>query len=133
MIETCIPLALKQQVVRTLLADPYKIALYTKQASLGVNDGVYSPKGECDGSGYSAGGFQLTGAKAVIDGEFVCVTFDDAKWPYSSIKAAGAQVYNSRTKVVLATIAFGEEKVSSNGPFVVLMPKATREDAVFSI
>lgn len=98
--------------------DTYKIALFTAGANLDPDSTqTYTPVGEVKGQGYEAGGLVLSGIQYATDD--ACMGWASGpRWPVSSIRARGALIYNaSKNNAALVALDFGEEKVSSVGPF----------------
>ncbi len=129
-----VTIAAKEHLLRSWLEQgDWYIALYTTAADLNTTVGTYSPAGEVSGLGYKAGGKALAGGRIEMDDGVACWTFDDAKWPVSTITAAGATIYDRKTKIALKHLDFGGKKVSSNGPFTVFMPLASRDTALIRL
>lgn len=99
--------------------DTYKIALFTASANLGYDTKTYTPVGEAKGPGYEAGGQALSGIK--YDYEPASVGWSASpRWPNSSIRARGALIFNaSKDNRALAVLDFGEDKISSVGPWFI--------------
>lgn len=110
-----------------LAADTYKIALYTSSATLSKSTTVYTTTGEvAAGGGYTAGGQNLSGRSAALDGDTAVLDFADAQWAASTITARSALIYNStRSNKAVAVLDFGSDIVSTNGNFNVVFPAAT--------
>lgn len=104
--------------------DQFFIALYEAAAPLDADTTAYTPEGEIVAPGYTAGGQllvqpQLLGPVARI----TYVTFSDAIWPNSSIRARGALIYNqSFQQAAVAVLDFGSDQVSNQGNFHVQFP-----------
>lgn len=107
-------------------SDEFRIALYTSDADLGVETTAYLSEGEVAGPGYEAGGqvlrnVQILGPVARAS----YVTWDDAKWPQSSLVARGALIYNqSSGQRAVAVMDFLANQVSNTGEFWVKFPPA---------
>lgn len=128
----CAKLAMMNGVHRE--NDNYRIALYGKTAELSCETKAYSPKGECTGAGYEAGGKGLTGRRALLVDGVACLTFDDVAWQRSTIEALGALIYNaSRDNAALCTVAFDVELCAYNGELALDFPVATPDTAVVTI
>ena len=83
---------------------------------------------EASGSGYIAGGKQVTMLLQAIDNtnNDVEIHFDTVTWTGSSITARGAVIYKRRGGAASADelvqyIDFGADKISSSGNFIVEM------------
>ncbi len=127
----------KLHAVRSLAApgDEVCIALYGQESHIGPATARYTTDGEVRAKGYVAGGKKLEGYASGVDGATAYVNWtENPVWPVSSIRAKGALIYNrSKGGMVLAVIEFDELVVSTNGPFVVPMPRSTALDAVLRI
>lgn len=114
----------------------FKIALYTSSASLDASTTDYTTSGEVVGTGYTAGGTELTNIDPATSGTTAFIDFADATWPSATITAAGALIYNTttdggtNTTDAVAVISFGGDKTSTNGDFVVQFPTADASNAI---
>lgn len=115
--------------------DTFKIALYTSSATLGASTTAYSSSNEvASGNGYTTGGETLTSVSPTTSGTTAFVDFGDVTWSASTITANGALIYNSNaSNAAVVTLAFGSDKSSSNGDFVIVMPTANATDALIRI
>jgi hypothetical protein len=117
----------------------FKIALYTSAATLGASTTDYSTSDEVVGTGYTAGGVTLTNIDPTSSGTTAFIDFADATWASATITANGAIIYNtttdggSGTTNAVAVIAFGGDKTSTNGDFVVQFPVADATNAIVRI
>jgi len=112
----------------------FKIALYTSSATLGASTTAYSTSNEITGTGYSAGGNTLTSVSPTTSGTTAYVDFADTTWSSSTITANGALIYNANSSnAAVVTLAFGSDKSSSNGDFVIVFPTANATDAIIRI
>jgi hypothetical protein len=117
----------------------FKIALFTSSASLDATTTDYSTTNEVVGTGYTAGGENLTSAGASLSGTTAFVDFSDVTWSTATITANGALIYNTETNDgtgttdSVAVLAFGGDKTSTNGDFVVQFPTADSSNAVIRI
>lgn len=112
----------------------FKIALYTSSATLGASTTAYSATNEVTGTGYTAGGETLTSVSPTTSGTTAYVDFADVTWSSSTITANGALIYNSNaSNAAVVTLAFGSDKSSSNGDFVIVFPTANATDAIIRI
>ncbi|HZV61632.1 MAG TPA: hypothetical protein VFF75_04390 [Methylophilaceae bacterium] len=106
--------------------DTYKIALYTSAANLSAATTAYTATGEVSGTGYTAGGANLAGFAASLDGSTAVLDFTDPTWPASTITARGALIYNSsKANRAVAVLDFGGDITSTAGTFTVTLPAAT--------
>ena len=114
--------------------DTFKIALYTSSATLGASTTAYSATNEATGTGYTAGGNTLTSVGPTSSGTTAYVDFADTTWSASTITANGALIYNANSaNASCVVLAFGSDKSSSNGEFVVVFPTANSTDAIIRI
>jgi len=111
--------------------DTFKIALYTSSANLDSATTVYTTSGESSGTGYTAGGEDLTNVGVSLSGTTAYLDFDDVTWSAATISAAGALIYNSsQGNKAVAILSFGATYSSTNGNFTVTMPAATSTTAI---
>ena len=112
----------------------FKIALYTSSATLGASTTAYSATNEVTGTNYTAGGETLTSVSPTTSGTTAYVDFADVTWANSTITANGALIYNANSSnAAVITLAFGSDKSSSNGDFVIVFPTANATDAIIRI
>lgn len=113
----------------------FKIALYTSSATLGASTTAYSTSDEvASGNGYTAGGETLVSVTPTTSGTTAYVDFGDVTWSNATITANGALIYNANaSNAAVVTLAFGSDKSSSNGSFVIVMPTANATDALIRI
>lgn len=117
----------------------FKIALYTSSATLGASTTDYTTSNEVVGTGYTAGGATLTNIDPTSSGTTAFVDFSDVTFTTATITANGALIYNtttdggSATTNAVAVIAFGGDKTSTNGDFVVQFPTADASNAIIRI
>lgn len=126
-ITTAICNSYKQEILEGVHAstDTYKIALFTSSATLGAATTAYSTTNEVSGTGYTAGGINLTNFTSGLDGSTAYITFDDAVWTSATITARGALIYNSsKSNKAVAVFDFGGDVVSTSGTFTVDLPVA---------
>jgi len=117
----------------------FKIALFTSAASLDAATTNYTTSNEVVGTGYTAGGATLTNIDPTTSGTTAFVDFADVTFSSATITANGALIYNTTTDGGTATtnavavIAFGGDKTSTNGDFVVQFPAADASNAIVRI
>jgi len=120
-------------------SDTFKMALFTSSATLGAATTNYSSTNEVSGTGYTAGGQALDNGSVTLSGTTAYVDFDDETWTTATITANGALIYNTQTNGgsgttdAVAVLAFGGDKTSTNGDFVVQFPTADASNAVIRI
>ncbi len=105
--------------------DTIKAMLMTDTYSQNIDTDVFKDdvSGEATGTGYSAGGVELTGASITIDTSSDLAKYDanDASWLASTITAYGVVLYKDTgtpsTSPLVAYISFGENKSSVDDEF----------------
>jgi hypothetical protein len=117
----------------------FKIALYTSSATLDATTTDYSVSDEVVGVGYTAGGNSLTNIDPTTSGTTAFTDFADTTWSSATITANGALIYNSTTDGgstttnAVCALAFGGDKTSTNGDFVIQFPTADASNAIIRI
>jgi hypothetical protein len=117
----------------------FKIALFTSSASLDASTTDYSTSNEVTGVGYSAGGETLTNNGVSTSGTTGFVDFADVTWSTATITANGALIYNTTTDGgtgttdAICVLAFGGDKTSTSGDFVIQFPTADASNAIIRI
>lgn len=126
----------KQQILQAgqnLASDTLYMALYTGFATLGPNTTAYDAldANEVVGTGYTAGGQQLTGVTiGTSTNGVVYVNFDNVVWTSAAFTARGALIYNTtRDNASVAVLDFGADKICTN-TFTVTMPANTDSTAL---
>ena len=103
------------QGVHNLLTDTLYMALYTGNASINAATTAYTSSNEVSGTGYTAGGNQVTGATVNTYGYTAYVNFNNVVWPNSVITARCALLYNvSKGNKSICVIDFGSDKTMLN-------------------
>lgn len=111
--------------------DVLKIALYTSQATLSSSTTAYTTSGEIVGTGYVAGGLELTGRIAGYSGNTGWLTFNDVYWQFSTITARGALIYDSsQSNTAIAVLDFGADRSVTSDTFRVVFPAGSATTAV---
>ena len=114
--------------VHNLLVDDIYMALYTGNANLNADTTVYSSTNEVTGTGYVAGGVQMTGVTINTSDYTVYVNFANTEFN-ASVTARCALIYNaSKSNKSIAVLDFGSDKTSTN--FIVTMPANTATSAL---
>lgn len=113
----------------------YKIALYTANANIGTDTLVYTTDNEVSGTGYTAGGKNLTIIPAELDqsNKTAYVSFNNVSWDNAAFTARGALIYNGNTNASVAVLNFGSDKSSNGASFTVQFPGFTSTTAVIRI
>ena len=133
-IQQTLTTSFKQQMLQAgqnLATDTLKMALYVAEANIGPNTTVYATDNEVVGTGYTAGGQQLTGVTiSTSTNGVVYVSFDNVLWNPASFLCRGALIYNTtRGNASVAVLDFGSDKICSN-TFTVTMPANTATTAL---
>lgn len=106
--------------VHDLTTDVLKIALYTASADLNESTAAYSTSNEVTGSGYVAGGVEMTGVTVSSSGFTAYVNFANVVFG-AAVTARCALIYNSsKADRAIAVLDFGSDKTSAN--FTITMP-----------
>jgi len=109
------------QGVHNLLTDTLYMALYTGNANINASTTAYTSSNEVTGTGYTAGGNQVTGATVNTYGYTAYVNFNNVVWTNSVITARCALLYNvSKGNKSICVIDFGSDKTMLN--FTITMP-----------
>lgn len=108
-------------------ADVYRIALYTSASNMGAGTTAYTTTNEVTGTGYTAGGMNMTGITVALDGNSAVLDWTtDPVWATSTITANGALIYNSsKGNRAVAVLSFGGDISSTAGNFTVTLPAPT--------
>jgi hypothetical protein len=113
------------QAGQNILTDTLYMALYTAYATLNADTTIYTTDNEVTGTGYTAGGVQVTGATISTDttNNIVYVNFNNVSWPGASFTARGALIYNtSKSNKSIAVLDFGSDKIFTSVNNTVTMP-----------
>ena len=123
--------------------DDIRIALYTSSASLDASTDGYTTSNEitnASGSAYSAGGKQLTSVAVTENSTSGVFDAADPEWTSASFTARGALIYNktlgdasSNTRGAIAILDFGGDFTVSGGTFKIVLPTASRSNAIIRI
>lgn len=108
-----------------LSTDTLYMALYTGFATLGPTTTEYTTDNEVTGTGYTAGGVEITGVTINTDSvsNTVYVNFDNVSWPGANFTARGALIYNSsKSDKSVAVLDFGSDKTFTSVTNTVTMP-----------
>lgn len=119
-----------------IITDTLYMALYTAFSDIGQLTTVYTTDNEVTGTGYTAGGVEVTGAVLSTqttgpDAGTVYVNFDNVSWPGANFIARGALIYNtSKSNKSVAVLDFGSDKTFSSTSNTVTMPANTATTAL---
>lgn len=107
-----------------------KMALYTALADLNADTLVYTSNAEVVGTGYTAGGKDLTNVTVSKSGTTAYLDFDDVAWNPANFTARGAMIYNpSLGNLAVAILDFGSDKTATTS-FIVQAPANTPTTAL---
>lgn len=108
------------EAVHNLLTDELWIALYTANADLNAATTVYVATNEVTGTGYAAGGIQLTGVTINSSDYTAYVNFNNVVFN-AAVTSRCALIYNkTKGNKSIAVLDFGSDKTSAN--FTITMP-----------
>jgi hypothetical protein len=112
----------------------YKIALYNALANLDDATLAYTTDNEITGSGYTAGGVNLTPTTILSNTEdnTAYVSFSNVVWSPANFTCRGALVYNSTTNAAVFVLNFGSDKTATTS-FTVQFPTANSTSAILRI
>ena len=123
--------------------DDIRIALYTSSASLDASTDGYTTSNEitnASGSAYSAGGKQLTSVAVTENSTSGVFDAADPEWTSASFTARGALIANktlgdasSNARGAIAILDFGGDFTVANGTFKIILPTASRSNAIIRI
>lgn len=118
--------------------DTIKIALYTSSASLDASTTAYTTSNETSGTGYSAGGQELTKVAPTTSGTTAFIDFADEVFSTATITARGALIYNTTpthtyTNPAIVVLDFGGDKTSTAGDFTIVFPTADASSAILRL
>jgi hypothetical protein len=129
----------KQEMLQSgqnIVTDTLYMALYTAFSDIGQLTTVYTTSNEVTGTGYTAGGVEVTGAVLTTEttgpvAGTVYVNFDNVSWPGANFTARGALIYNvTQGNKSIAVIDFGSDKTFSSTSNTVTMPENTATTAL---
>ncbi len=127
------------QAGQNIVTDTLYMALYTAFSDIGQLTTVYTTSNEVTGTGYTAGGVEVTGAVLSTqttgpDAGTVYVNFDNVSWPGANFTARGALIYNvTQSNKSVAVLDFGSDKTFSSVSNTVTMPANTATTALIRL
>ena len=113
------------QAGQNIITDTLYMSLYTAFSNIGQATTAYTTDNEVTGTGYTAGGVQVTGAVLTTDVQtgVVYVNFNNVSWPGASFIARGALIYNtSQSNKSVLVLDFGSDKSFNSINNTVTMP-----------
>ncbi len=115
--------------------DTFKMALYLVTASLGTGTTVYTATGEVSGTGYSAGGEELTSVNPATSNNKTLMDWADQDFTTLTVTGiAGALIYNSsQSNKAVAVLKFASALSPSAQTVTVTFPGATSTSAIMRI
>ena len=133
---TCV--SFKKEVLLALhdfANDQFKIALYTKDADLGVATELYSADDEVSGAGYTPGGFDLTVSQVFTDFDTALATFVDLVTGNITVdQISGGLIYNSsKGDTAVCALDFGRTLAKNDAPLTITFPPADRNTGLIRI
>lgn len=121
---------------QNIASDTLKMALYDGYAELDENTPAYTTTNEISGTGYTAGGKDLSNVtiQSTSNG-IVYVSFDNVTWDPAQFTVRGALIYNfTKANASVATLDFGGDKTQAgNNTFTVTLPPDTASSALIRI
>lgn len=113
----------------------FKLALYDNNASFTAATTAYTTSDEVSGTGYSAGGGELTRVDPSTSGTTALTDFADLTFSSATITARGALIYNDTATgdPSIVVLDFGADKTSSAGDFTIIFPTADASNAIIRI
>jgi hypothetical protein len=124
------------QAGQNIITDTLYMALYTAFSDIGPLTTEYTTSNEVTGTGYPAGGVEITGAVLSTQttgpaAGTVYVDFDDVSYPGADFIARGALIYNAtQSNKSVAVLDFGSDKTFSSTSNTVVMPTNTATTAL---
>jgi hypothetical protein len=128
------------QAVHNFDSDTFYIALYTGAADIGPTTTEYTSTGEASGTGYDAGGQEVTVSVTPTSANnsygipTAYISFANVSWESASFTARGALIYNTtQGNKSVAVLDFGGDKTVTDGTFAVQFPTADANSAIVRI
>lgn len=127
------------QAGQDIITDTLYMALYTAFSDIGQATTAYTTDNEITGTGYVAGGVEVTGAVLSTqttgpNAGTVYVNFDNVSWPGADFTARGALIYNtSKSNKSVAVLDFGSDKTFTSSNNTVTMPANTATTALIRL
>lgn len=145
-ITTALATSFKQELLEALHdfnltgGNTFKIGLFkqTTTGTYGVASTNYSDvtgnSDEASGTGYTAGGQNLTNVDPTTSGTTAYTDFGNITWASSTIDSDGAFIYNSTNGNRMVSVHdFGGTKSSNNGDFTIQFPTPDASNAIIRL
>jgi len=115
--------------------DTFKMALYGSGASLDADTTTYTTTGEVSGTGYTAGGEDMTSVDPVLSNNKTLLDFADVVFATLTVSGIqGALIYNStQADRAVAVLKFASSISPSAQTLTVIMPGVTSTSAIIRI
>jgi len=127
----------------SMVGGAFFIALYDNTPSFTAATTIYTTSGEVTGTGYTAGGNQLSVSQVpTSSGTTAYINFSDTTWTTATITSYGAMIYQNATLTIggsslirpaSAILDFGGAKSSSAANFTIQFPTAAASTAIIRI
>ena len=118
----------------------FYIALYTSASTIGPTTTIYTTSNEVVGTGYAAGGKELTISTFPTYGTnsgnttTAYISFATVTWPNASFTVRGALIYNvTQGSKSVAVLDFGSDKVLNDDTLQVIFPTPDANSAIVRI
>ena len=113
----------------------FKLALFDSDATLSASTTAYATSEEITGTGYTAGGKNLTSVTPVLDSSTAVCDFGDISWTSATFTANACLIYRSSGtgNPSVCSVAFGGDKSVSSGTFTIQFPAAAATTAIVRI
>ena len=114
----------------------FNLALYTSSATLNKSTTAYTTSSEVASSGgYTAKGKALTSVTPALSSSTAVCDFANISWTSASFTANGCLIFNDSATgdPAVCVIAFGGDKVVTNGTFTIEFPAADSSNAILRI
>ena len=114
----------------------FRLALYTDQATLNKSTQTYITANEvANGNGYATKGTALTNVTPALSSDTAVCDFSNISFTSASFTANGCLIFNDTASgdPAVCAIAFGGNKVVTNGTFTIEFPAADASNAILRI
>ena len=113
----------------------FKLALYTRSATLGATTTAFTTTGQASGTKYTSGGSALTKVAPTSSGTTGFTDFADLTFSNATVTANGALIFNDSASgdPAVCVLAFGGDKTSTAGDFTIQFPTADASNAIIRI